>query len=104
MTPLTFISSEHPLWDALHPTYLNGIYFDGMTEEHFSYDCCGLLHGAITPGIFDCTIHDYPNPCKAFIWEHERTPIFWRGLVVDAQDTASIEKAKQAYNERKQFL
>lgn len=101
---LVFISSEHYLFDRLNATYLNGIYFDGMTQDHFNYDCCGVIQGSIRPGIFDCRILDYPNPCKAFIWECKNSNLFWRGFVVDINDAAAIQKAEDAYNERKQIL
>lgn len=101
---LILISSEHPLFYSLNATYINGVYFDGMTQTHFQNDCCGIIQGTVVPGVFDCTIIGYSNPCKAFIWESEHSQLLWRGLVVDINEAGALQKAEIAYSERKQFL
>jgi len=101
---LVLVPSEDAEYVKLGAVFLNGVYLDGMTEEFAGYDCVGIVKGNLRSGIWNCRLHRYPNPCKAFIWPCKHSTLFWRGFVMDQQDSKAIVHAMQAYTEQSQII
>lgn len=101
---LVFISSEDAEYKKLGAVFLNGVYLDGRTEKFAGYDCVGIVEGDLRPGIWNCRLHGYPNPCKTFLWSCMHGTLFWRGFVVDQCDSKAIVHAMQAYTEQRQMI
>lgn len=85
-------------------------YLHGTVENAMGYDICACLNAEEfvdfekgqykKDGIYDVEIKDYPNLCKAFLWNSDEGPC---GLIVDSLDKDDINFASYRYN-RKEML
>lgn len=84
-------------------TILAGAYLHGKLEHEMGYDICAILNGEecikdekYIEGIYDVEVEDYPNKCKAFLWNKSGP----RGLVVDINDSDAMKYAEECYNDK----
>lgn len=101
---------------------IGGVYVHGKAEDKMGYDCVEIAnadtrHFAMLAekgiGGVKVTLEGYGD-ALLFAWKSElgmpmvANPPFemlhFRGLIVDPEDTESVEYARQAFKERKQVL
>lgn len=88
-------------------------YFHGVLEKAMHYDIGLCLNSEVCiedvnsddlkyiEGIYDATVEDYPNICKAYLWN---SGDITRGLIVDSTYKEDNEFAMKKFNEKSRRL
>lgn len=86
-------------------------YLHGKVESAVGYDiglclnaelCSDLEKEKYIEGIYDVEVIGYEKPCKAFLWV--ASGFYNRCLIVDINDSKSVEYAQKCYDQKVNHL